>query len=312
MDLDRYDDHLKGVTVASRRRSMVHRWQSGPRTPTSGGAPVAAPVAEPAADQRRLRHDHARHAAGRPRPDRSSRRRCRPSSGTSAVRAHVSWVVTAYLITDTIATVLAGKFGDLFGRKLIFQLSAGIFVGASVMCALAHHDGLAGRWRAVQGIGAGGLMVTATALIADVVPSARARQVPGCARWRCSASPPSSARCSVACSPTTCRGTGASWSNLPIGILVIAIAAKTMPTVRSARRTTIDYAGIAAISVGAGGLTSAPASGGTESDWTSPFILGLFAAARSASRRSCTRSVAPSNRCCRCACSRARSSRSRR
>ena len=48
---------------------------------------------------------------------------------------HVSWVVTAYLITDTIATVLAGKFGDLFGRKLVFQLGAGLFVGASLMCA---------------------------------------------------------------------------------------------------------------------------------------------------------------------------------
>ena len=51
--------------------------------------------------------------------------------------AHVSWVVTSYLLTDTIATVLAGKFGDLFGRKLIFQLSAGLFVAASLMCALA-------------------------------------------------------------------------------------------------------------------------------------------------------------------------------
>src|SRR6476659_7742431 len=51
--------------------------------------------------------------------------------------SHVSWVVTSYLLTDTIATVLAGKFGDLFGRKLIFQLSAGLFVAASLMCALA-------------------------------------------------------------------------------------------------------------------------------------------------------------------------------
>ena len=84
--------------------------------------------------------------------------------------AHVSWVVTSYLMTDTIATVLAGKFGDLFGRKLIFQLSAGLFVAASLMCALAESMTWLVAWRAVQGIGAGGLMVTATALIADVVP----------------------------------------------------------------------------------------------------------------------------------------------
>ena len=83
---------------------------------------------------------------------------------------HVSWVVTSYLITDTIATVLAGKFGDLFGRKLVFQVSAAIFVAASVMCALAESMAWLVGWRAVQGIGAGGLMVTATALIADIVP----------------------------------------------------------------------------------------------------------------------------------------------
>ena len=76
---------------------------------------------------------------------------------------HVSWVVTSYLLTDTIATVLAGKFGDLFGRKLIFQVSAGLFVGASLMCALAGTMAWLVAWRAVQGIGAGGLMVTATA-----------------------------------------------------------------------------------------------------------------------------------------------------
>src|SRR6202000_828355 len=68
------------------------------------------------------------------------------------------------------ATVLAGKFGDLFGRKLVFQLSAGIFVAASLMCALAGSMGWLVSWRAVQGVGAGGLTVTATALIADIVP----------------------------------------------------------------------------------------------------------------------------------------------
>ena len=47
---------------------------------------------------------------------------------------HMSWVVTSYMLTQTIATVLAGKFGDLFGRKLIFQLSCVIFVVASFLC----------------------------------------------------------------------------------------------------------------------------------------------------------------------------------
>ena len=66
--------------------------------------------------------------------------------------------------------MLAGKFGDLFGRKLVFQVSAAIFVLASAACGLAQDMSWLIAWRAVQGFGAGGLMVTATALIADVIP----------------------------------------------------------------------------------------------------------------------------------------------
>src|SRR4051795_1376824 len=91
-----------------------------------------------------------------------------PIVGDLGGAGHLSWVVPAYLLTDTVATVLAGKFGDLFGRKLVFQVSAAIFVGASAMCSIGLSMGWLVSWRAVQGIGAGGLMVTATALIADV------------------------------------------------------------------------------------------------------------------------------------------------
>jgi MFS family permease len=90
--------------------------------------------------------------------------------GDLGAAGHLSWVVSSYLLADTIATVLAGKFGDLFGRKLIFQLSAGIFVLASAACGFAQDMGWLIAWRAVQGIGAGGLAVTATAVIADVMP----------------------------------------------------------------------------------------------------------------------------------------------
>jgi MFS family permease len=84
--------------------------------------------------------------------------------------SHLTWVVSAYLLADTIATVLAGKFGDLFGRKLVFQVSAAGFVLASAACGLSESMGWLIAWRAVQGVGAGGLVVTATALIADVIP----------------------------------------------------------------------------------------------------------------------------------------------
>ncbi|MFJ1825102.1 MFS transporter, partial [Streptomyces sp. NPDC088178] len=84
--------------------------------------------------------------------------------------AHMSWVVTAYLLAETVATVLVGKFGDLFGRKIIFQLSAIIFITGSFLCGLATNMTLLIVWRGLQGIGAGGLMVTSMALIADVIP----------------------------------------------------------------------------------------------------------------------------------------------
>ncbi len=83
---------------------------------------------------------------------------------------HLSWVVTAYLLAETISSVLAGKFGDLFGRKLVFQLSAALFVLGSFFCGLAHNLPTLVMMRGLQGIGGGGLMVTATALIADVIP----------------------------------------------------------------------------------------------------------------------------------------------
>src|ERR1700750_2423101 len=77
---------------------------------------------------------------------------------------HLSWVVSSYLLADTIATVLAGKFGDQFGRKRIFQWSAALFVVASAFCGLAPGMTWLIAWRAVQGFAAGFLMVTATAV----------------------------------------------------------------------------------------------------------------------------------------------------
>src|SRR4051794_22667202 len=73
---------------------------------------------------------------------------------------HLSWVVSSYLLADTIATVLAGKFGDQFGRKRLFQVAAASFVVASALCGLAQGMQWLIAWRAVQGFAAGVLMVT--------------------------------------------------------------------------------------------------------------------------------------------------------
>ena len=74
------------------------------------------------------------------------------------------------MLAETISTVLAGKFGDLFGRKRVFQISVLIFIVGSFFCGLADDMTTLIIFRAVQGIGGGGLAVTATALIGEVIP----------------------------------------------------------------------------------------------------------------------------------------------
>ena len=81
----------------------------------------------------------------------------------------LAWLVTAYLLTQTIATPLFGKLGDLYGRKKLFQIAIVFFLIGSVLCGFAQSMAQLIAFRALQGVGAGGLMVTAQAIIADVV-----------------------------------------------------------------------------------------------------------------------------------------------
>jgi EmrB/QacA subfamily drug resistance transporter len=83
---------------------------------------------------------------------------------------HQAWATTAYLITSTIVTPLYGKLGDIYGRKRLFTTAITIFVLGSVLCAFATSMGTLAIYRAVQGLGAGGLFSLALAIIGDIVP----------------------------------------------------------------------------------------------------------------------------------------------
>ncbi|WP_067701784.1 MDR family MFS transporter [Nocardia jejuensis] len=191
---------------------------------------------------------------------------------------HMAWVVTSYLVAEAIATALAGKFGDLFGRKLIFQLSGFIFICGSMVAGLANGMTLLIAARAVQGLGAGGLMVTAMALIADVIPLRERGKYQG--------------GLGAVFGVTTVIGPTLgglftdhlSWRwcfyvNVPIAVIMILVAARTIPVVRNAVKPIVDYLGIALIAIGVTCLILGLEWGGQEYAWGSAVILGLFAAA---------------------------------
>ncbi|HEX6509697.1 MAG TPA: MFS transporter, partial [Chloroflexota bacterium] len=89
---------------------------------------------------------------------------------------HLAWVVTAYLLAATATTPIWGKIGDLYGRKPIFMATIVIFLAGSALCGLAQNMGELIAFRAFQGLGAGGLMALAMAIVGDLVsPRERGR-----------------------------------------------------------------------------------------------------------------------------------------
>src|SRR5690349_18902002 len=84
--------------------------------------------------------------------------------------SHLSWVVTAYMLATTASTPLWGKLGDQYGRKVLFMAAIVLFLAGSALCGLAWNMASLIGFRALQGVGGGGLMVLAQAIVGDVVP----------------------------------------------------------------------------------------------------------------------------------------------
>jgi EmrB/QacA subfamily drug resistance transporter len=187
---------------------------------------------------------------------------------------HLSWVVTSYLLAETVMTVVVGKFGDLFGRKPMFQLSVVVFGAGSFFCGFADSMTALVLWRAVQGLGAGGLMVTSTALIADIVPLRERGKYQGIL---------GSVFGVVTVAGPMLGGLFVDhlswrWSfyvNIPLVVVVLAVAASAMPSARAALKPVVDYLGILLIGLASTGLILVTSWGGTQYAWGSPTIIGM-------------------------------------
>ena len=188
---------------------------------------------------------------------------------------HQSWVVTSYLLASTIATAVVGKLGDLFSRKAVFQASVVFFFVGSVLCGLADSMSMLVAARALQGIGGGAIMVTATAVIGEVIPLRDRGRYQGAL--------------GAVFGVTTVIGPllggfftdhlswrWAFWINVPVAAVVFVVATVAIPALARHGRPVIDYAGIALVGVGASALILATSWGGSEYAWTSPVIIGLF------------------------------------
>ncbi|WP_297772703.1 MDR family MFS transporter [Mycobacterium sp.] len=191
---------------------------------------------------------------------------------------HQSWVVTSYLLASTVVTALAGKLGDLYGRKRVFQAAIVFFVIGSALCGLSQSMVMLVGSRALQGIGGGAITVTASALIGEVVPLRERGRYQGIL--------------GAVFGVTTVIGPllggyftdyltwrWAFWVNVPISVVVIFVAAAAIPALTASAKPVVDYSGIAFVGLGAAALTLATSWGGALYPWGSPAIIGLFVGA---------------------------------
>ena len=189
-----------------------------------------------------------------------------------------SWVFTAYMLASTVTVPLYGKLGDVYGRKRLFLFAIVVFLVGSALCGLAQNMTELVAFRAVQGIGAGGLIPLAIAVVGAIVPPrdrGRYQGLIGATFGAASIIGPALGGFIV---------DNASWRwifyvNLPVGGLALVVVSLTMPRRAPVTDRSIDWIGAAILGLSSTALLLGLVWGGRDYPWASAHVLGALAAA---------------------------------
>jgi EmrB/QacA subfamily drug resistance transporter len=190
---------------------------------------------------------------------------------------HLSWVVTAYLLAATISGPLYGKLGDLYGRKIVLQTAIAVFLIGSALCGISQNMTELIAFRALQGLGGGGLIVSTLAIVGDVVPPRERGKYQGFF--------------GAVFGVSTIIGPllggffvdNLSWRwifyvNLPTGVVAFVVIGAVFHARAERREHAVDYLGAGLLAAGLAGIVLYTSLGGTTYSWSAPGMIGLIVA----------------------------------
>jgi len=189
--------------------------------------------------------------------------------------SHLSWVVTAYLLASTVSGPLYGKLGDLYGRKPVLQVAIGLFLAGSALCGLSQSMTELIAFRALQGLGGGGLIVSTMAAVGDIIAPRDRGKYQGFF--------------GAVFGVSTVIGPllggffvdNLSWRwifyvNLPLGLVALAVIGAVFRSSGEHVHHRIDYVGAAVLTAGLSAIVLFTSLGGVSYAWGSPLIIGLI------------------------------------